>query len=129
MIFDPIDRIWIFGGFQPSVHSETASSVIFYLWLWKMTFFIVENPGILWDPCRCTAPKDPCNYMVYTWALKGVLVTYFGVYVRTISILGPCRCEAILKYIEYGLSWDRIQGSFQDHVLSTPVWLYTTNVQ
>ena len=26
MIFDPpIDRTWIPGGFQPSVHSETAS--------------------------------------------------------------------------------------------------------
>ena len=47
MIFDPIDRIWILGGVQPSVHSETASSAIFYLWVWKMTFLMVENPGIL----------------------------------------------------------------------------------
>ena len=50
MIFDPIDRKWIFGGFQPSVHSETASSAIFYLWVWKMTFLIFENPGILSTP-------------------------------------------------------------------------------
>ena len=50
VIFDPIDRIWIFGSFQPSVHSETASSAIFYLWVWKMTFFIFENPGILSTP-------------------------------------------------------------------------------
>ena len=50
VIFDPIDRIWIFWGFQPSVHSETASSAIFYLWVWKMTFFIFENPGILSTP-------------------------------------------------------------------------------
>ena len=50
LIFDPIDRIWIFWGFQPSVHSETASSAIFYLWVWKMTFFIFENPGILSTP-------------------------------------------------------------------------------
>ena len=38
MIFDPIDRIRIFsGGVQPSVHSETASSTVFDLWVWKMT--------------------------------------------------------------------------------------------
>ena len=35
VIFDPIDRIWIPEGFQPAVHSETASSTIFYLWVWK----------------------------------------------------------------------------------------------
>ena len=46
MISNPIDKIWILGGFQPSVHSETASSATFYLWVWKMTFFIFENPGI-----------------------------------------------------------------------------------
>ena len=61
VIFDPIDRIWILGGFQPSVHSETASSAIFYLWVWKMTFFIFENPGILSTPgwlyiCYMVAP-------------------------------------------------------------------------
>ena len=39
-----------FWGFQPSVHSETASSAIFYLWVWKMTFVIFENPGILSTP-------------------------------------------------------------------------------
>ena len=50
VIFDPIDRIWIFGGFQPSVHSGTASTAIFYLWVWKMTFFVFENPGILSTP-------------------------------------------------------------------------------
>ena len=51
VIFDPIDRIWIFWGlFQPSVHSETASSAIFYLWVWKMTVCILENPGILSTP-------------------------------------------------------------------------------
>ena len=49
-IFDPIYRIWIAGGFQPSVHSETASSTIFYLWVWKMTFSIIENPWILSTP-------------------------------------------------------------------------------
>ena len=32
VIFDPIDYgFW--GGFQPSVHSETASSALFYLWV------------------------------------------------------------------------------------------------
>ena len=30
-------------------------------------------------------PKGPCHDMVYTWALKGVLYPYFGVYVCTIS--------------------------------------------
>ena len=39
-----------FWGFQPSVHSETASSAIFYLWVGKMTFFIFENPAILSTP-------------------------------------------------------------------------------
>ena len=43
MIFDPIDRTWIFWGVQPSVHSETASSAIFYLW--KMTFLFLKLPG------------------------------------------------------------------------------------
>ena len=47
VIFDTIDRMWISGGFQPSVHSETASSTIFYLWGWKMTFYIFKNPEIL----------------------------------------------------------------------------------
>ena len=50
VIFDPIDRIWTFVGFQPAVHSETASSAIFYLWVWKMTFSSFENPGILSTP-------------------------------------------------------------------------------
>ena len=50
VIFDPIDSIWIPGGFQPSVHSETASSTIFYLWVWKLTFFVFENPGVLSTP-------------------------------------------------------------------------------
>ena len=50
MIFEPIDRIWNSGGFQPSIHSETASSTIFYLWVWKMTFSICENPKILSTP-------------------------------------------------------------------------------
>ena len=50
VIFEPIDRIWIPGGVQPSVHSETASSTMFYLWVWKMTFCIFENPGILSTP-------------------------------------------------------------------------------
>ena len=47
MILDPIDGIWISGGFQPSVHSETASSTIFYLWVCQVTCFIFENPEIL----------------------------------------------------------------------------------
>ena len=46
-------------SFQPSVHSETASSTIFYLWVWKMTFVIFEQPGfyllqhgyLCWAPC------------------------------------------------------------------------------
>ena len=50
IIFDPIDRIWNSGGFQPSVHSANASSTIFYLWVWKMTFLIFENPEILSTP-------------------------------------------------------------------------------
>ena len=50
VIFDPIDRIRNSGGFQPSVHSETASSTIFYLWVWKKTFFVFENPEILSTP-------------------------------------------------------------------------------
>ena len=50
VIFDPIDRTWIPGGFQPPVHSETASSTIFYLYVWRMTFLISENPGILSTP-------------------------------------------------------------------------------
>ena len=58
VILDPIDRIWIFGRFQPSVHSETASSAIFYLWVWKMTFFIFENPGILSTPGWLYTCKD-----------------------------------------------------------------------
>ena len=33
VVFDPIDGIWIFGCFQPSVHSKMASSTIFYLWV------------------------------------------------------------------------------------------------
>ena len=45
VIYDPIDRMWIPGGFQPSVHSETASSTIFYLWVWKMTFLFLKIPG------------------------------------------------------------------------------------
>ena len=49
VIFDPIDRIWIFGCFQPSVHFETASSTIFYVWVLKMTFSAFENPGILFS--------------------------------------------------------------------------------
>ena len=48
--FDTIDRIWIFRCFQPSVHSKTASSSLFYRWVWKMTFWIFENPGILSTP-------------------------------------------------------------------------------
>ena len=42
--------------------------------------------------CRApgkTTPKGPCNYMVDTWALKGVLNLSFGVLVGTIVILGP----------------------------------------
>ena len=27
-----------------------------------------------------TSPKGPCDSMVYTWALKGFLCPYFGVY-------------------------------------------------
>ena len=57
VIFDPIDRIWIWGGFQPSVHSETASSAMFYLWVWKMTFFVLKIPG-------CYLLEDGYNY---TW--------------------------------------------------------------
>ena len=49
-IFDPIDRICIPGGFQPSFHSETASSTTFYLCVWKKTFCIFENPSILSTP-------------------------------------------------------------------------------
>ena len=37
---------------------------------------------------RVTA-TGPCNCMVYTWALKGFLHHYFGVYACTIMILGP----------------------------------------
>ena len=43
-------RFWIPECFQSSVHSKMASSTTFYLWVWKMTFFIVENPGILSTP-------------------------------------------------------------------------------
>ena len=51
MIFDPIDRMWNSGGFQPSVHSETASSTIFYLWQGlENDLFIFENPEILSTP-------------------------------------------------------------------------------
>ena len=49
VIFDPIDRIWILGGFQPSVHSETASSAIFYLWVWKMTFYFGKSRGSIYS--------------------------------------------------------------------------------
>ena len=41
VIFDPIDRTWIFRGFQPSVHSETASSTR----VWKMNFLFLKTPG------------------------------------------------------------------------------------
>ena len=34
-------------------------------------------------------PKGPWNYMVYTWALTGILYPYFGVYVCTMRILVP----------------------------------------
>ena len=34
-------------------------------------------------------PKGPYSYMVYTWALKGFLYPYFGVYLCTMMILGP----------------------------------------
>ena len=50
VMFDPIDRIWNSGGFQPSVQSETASSTMFYLWVWKVTFIVFENPKILSTP-------------------------------------------------------------------------------
>ena len=36
-----------------------------------------------------TDPKGPCNYKVYTWALKGFLYPYSGVHVCTMMILGP----------------------------------------
>ena len=45
VISDPIDRIWIPGGFQASVHSETDSSTIFYRWVWKMTLLLLKIPG------------------------------------------------------------------------------------
>ena len=50
VIFDPIDRIWIPRCVQPSVHSKTASSTIFYLWVWKMTFLVFKNSEILSTP-------------------------------------------------------------------------------
>ena len=50
VVFDPIDGIWICRCFQPSVLSKTASSTIFYLWVWKMTFFIFENPEMVSTP-------------------------------------------------------------------------------
>ena len=30
--------------------------------------------------CRAVHPKGPCNYTVFTWALKGSTYPYFGVY-------------------------------------------------
>ena len=33
-------------------------------------------------------PNSPCNCMVDSWALKGFLYPYFGVYLGTIMILG-----------------------------------------
>ena len=72
VIFDPIDRIWIFWDFQPSVHSETASSAIFYLWVWKMTFFIFENPEILSTPgwlymCTCVCRHVDTLICTHLW--------------------------------------------------------------
>ena len=34
-------------------------------------------------------PKVPCTSVVCTWALKGFLYPYFGVYVCNIIMLGP----------------------------------------
>ena len=67
VIFDPIDRIWTFVGFQPSVHSETASSAIFYLWVWKMTFSSFENPGILSTP-RWLYIQMYTHALAFVWA-------------------------------------------------------------
>ena len=47
MSFDPIDRTWISGGFQPSVHSDTASSTIFYLYMMGLEnylFYFLKIP-------------------------------------------------------------------------------------
>ena len=44
VVFDPINRIWISRCFQPSRVCQTASSTIFYPWVWNMTLFIFENP-------------------------------------------------------------------------------------
>ena len=75
VIFDPIDRIWIFGGFQPSVHSGTASTAIFYLWVWKMTFFVFENPGIL---------STPGWLYVYIYTYTDIqLQIYIHIYIHT----------------------------------------------
>ena len=34
-------------------------------------------------------PKGPCRYMVYTWASKGCLYAYFGLFVHTRILPGP----------------------------------------
>ena len=49
---DPIDidRTCISRRVQPSVHSNTASSTIFYLWGSENVLFISENPWILSIP-------------------------------------------------------------------------------
>ena len=39
--------------------------------------------------CTASYPKRPCDYMVYTWALKGFLYPYLGDCVCTTMMLGP----------------------------------------
>ena len=73
MVLDPTDRIWISRCFQPSVLSKTASSTIFYLWVWKMTVFLLENPEILSTPrwLYMHVYVDTCLHLCrYTWTAK-----------------------------------------------------------
>ena len=53
-----------------------------------LTLLVTGSSRLEWEGCGQN-PRCSCNYMVYTWALKGELYPYFGVYVYTVRILGP----------------------------------------
>ena len=95
--FDPIDRIWIPGGFQPSVHSETASSTIFYLLVWKMTFF--------GKPRGSTYSRMAiCLYVyAYVYMYKCIrMYTYRHIYAYLIYFAGTHIMKVIVRFPDLG---------------------------
>ena len=99
---------WIPRRFQPSVHSKTASSTIFYLWVWKLTFFDLENPEILlrwldmYIKIICFTYTDMYLYMFVSLLSTGIFILlkikYCIAYITFIFVFYTAEDQA--RYLE-----------------------------